>query len=161
METAIIGIKALTFAGTLGSVGTDVVIKTLTTTISGLVKGISGIMTTNHPYLTEIKKTLEKLDIINEMSIIRFIIQEQTGKNIPNSIKHALESTTETLKNIQMDVDNIGSKIQYHSEVYLPGWRTLDCAPNIESITQHKIIFDKRFMLLKDVILIHNSSKKY
>jgi len=160
MQGVIMSAKAITLVGTIGSLGTDLVIKAITTTSSALVSGVSEIMKTKHPYADDIKKLLESLDIVTCTTVIGCIITEQTQDNIPDSINKALHATGETLEKINDEILEINKQIAYHDTVWFQNWRTIDCSANIERIKELKGVFDKRFDLLNKTIMIYHSGKK-
>ena len=151
IETALIGSKVAILAST---VGTDILIKTVTSTSSSIVSMTSYLMTSSQPGINEIVSTLKKIDLEFTVGIIEELVKEQDGKELEESIKKAMIGVNETLSLIHQELDSMKQAIEYHNTKYFNGWRGFSWTGNVNNIKDHNEILKNRYMILFELLKI-------
>lgn len=151
IETALIGSKVAILAST---VGTDILIKTVTNTTSSIVSMTGYLMTSSQPGINEIVSTLKKIDLEFTVGIIEELVKEQEGKDLEDSVKKAMLGVNETLSLIHQELDSMKQAIEYHNTKYFSGWRSFSWTGNINNIKDHNEILKNRYTILFDLLKI-------
>ena len=136
------------------TIGRDLLFKTVYSTSIGIINICKYFVESDKPYMVDINKLLNKLDIKAKITILHDLIKEKEKKNIPKSVKETLIYVSESLDYIHKELDIINKKIDYHNTRYFNTWRTLDCSKNLVNIEYHNKILDKRVSLLFDLLKI-------
>ena len=151
IETALIGSKVAILAST---VGTDILIKTVTNTTSSIVSMTGYLMTSSQPGINEIVSTLKKIDLEFTVGIIEELVKEQEGKELEESVKKAMIGVNETLGLINQELDSMKQAIEYHNTKYFNGWRSFSWTGNVNNIKDHNEILKNRYMILFELLKI-------
>ena len=151
IETALIGSKVAILAST---VGTDILIKTVTNTTSSIVSMTGYLMTSSQPGINEIVSTLKKIDLEFTVGIIEELVKEQEGKELEESVKKAMIGVNETLGLINQELDSMKQAIEYHNTKYFNSWRSFSWTGNVNNIKDHNEILKNRYMILFELLKI-------
>jgi len=152
IETMILGSKTM---GIISTVGKNIIIKTLTTTTSGLGSLITYFTHSNQPGVKDINETLREIDLNFTIKVIEELVLEYDKKEIEQrSIKKALLGVNEILTNIHEELSSIQIKVEEHGMKWFSNWRSLDCKESIDKIKRHKLILDHRYRMLIDLLKI-------
>lgn len=155
METLILGGKTLSLVTTISNIGTDVIVGSLKLATTGIITGIGKIVKSSNPYSTEIISLLSDMDIVNRLAIINDIINEHVSDDAPESLKKAIMSTTSVLNEIHNQVNVIQQKLEEHNNMWFKSMRSLNCTVDIETIKKNMLLFQSRYELLKDTIILN------
>ena len=151
IETALIGSNVAILAST---VGTDILIKTVTNTTSSIVSMTGYLMTSSQPGINEIVSTLKKIDLEFTVGIIEELVKEQEGKELEESVKKAMIGVNETLGLINQELDSMKQAIEYHNTKYFNSWRSFSWTGNVNNIKDHNEILKNRYMILFELLKI-------
>jgi hypothetical protein len=159
MMTAVATTVAL--GSTLGSIGTDICLKTITLTCSKTIDSITYLATNTHPGFAEFNGLLKKTDLkvkiskINQL-IVEFKEKEDSGHQFKQSIKLSIDDVDKTIKNIDAILNEAKQLKEYQESLYWSTWRSVDCTPLIEKLTLEAYLLNQRFYDLEKVISIVN-----
>ena len=153
----VMGTKASAFVST---VGTDVVIRTLTTTTSSIGSVISYLATNNRPGATDITNTLLELDLEFTVNVIDSVVKEYEDKELTTAIKKVILGVNEVLEGIHCELNAIKKAIEYHNSKYFNGWRSFSWNGNMDNIKKHNQVLKNRYQMLLDLLKIYNQSIK-
>ena len=153
----ILGSRAQTFVAT---VGTDIVIKTLTTTTSSIGSAISYLTTNTKPGANDITNTLTELDLEFTVNIIGSVIKEYEEKELSTSIKKVILGVNEVLESIHKELNVIKDAIEYHNSKYLKSWRSFSWNGNMDNIKKHNEVLKSRYQMLLDLLKIYNQTNR-
>ena len=98
----VLGTKASTMVSTLG---TDIVIKTLTTTTSSIGSVISYLTTNTKPGANDITNTLAELDLEFTVNVIESVINDYKEKELSDSLKKIILGVNEILELIHKELN--------------------------------------------------------
>ena len=155
MESILITSKVFNIASTIG---TDIIIKSLTVTTRSVGSLISTIYSYDEPSIIQIKNKLIDIDLEYMVNIIEEVVKDCNKldkNNIPISITKAIHGVTEILDKIHDELTSINQSIIDHEKKYFHKWRSFNCKYNIQSIKKHKIILDSRYNILIDLLKIN------
>lgn len=150
----VLGTKASAVVTTLG---TDIAIKTLTTTTSSIGTVISYLTTNTKPGASEITNTLSTLDLEFTITIINCVITEYTEKELTPSVQKAILGVNEILECINKELNVIKEAIEYHNSKYLKNWRSFSWSGNTETIKKYNDILKNRYQMLLELLKIHKT----
>lgn len=153
LSTVVFSSKATNVVSTLG---TDLVINTVTTTTSSICNMIKYLSTSNQPGINDIIFTLNRIDLEFTVGIIDQLVKEQTGKDLNDSVKKALIGVNEILSLIHGELDSIKKAIEYHKSKYFSEWRSFSWEGNIDSLKQHNSILKNRYQMLLELLKIYS-----
>ena len=152
LGAAIIGTSAPRIITT---VGTDIAIRTLTTTTSSIGSLIS-YLTTNNNSSSDINSTLISLDLEFTISIIENVVKEYDEKELNEPLKKALLGVHEILELINKELNLIKEAIEYHNSKYFKNWRSFSWSGNTEAIKQHNNTLKSRYSMLLELLKIYS-----
>lgn len=160
METLAIQLVDSIFVGgkiisILNTVGTNVIIRTLSTTTSSIGFLISNITTSDKKYLDDVKGFLETMDLEHKVNVVKELVREISGKDVKDSVKLALLGITEILDKINKELLIIKDATDYHNSKFFGNWRKFDCSCNIETLEKHKKLLDARYSMLLDLVNLY------
>lgn len=142
----------------VSTIGTDLIIQTVTTTTSSIGSLIKYLTTSNQTCIQDILIILRKIDLEFTISIINELVKEQNGKQLNQSVKKALVGVHEILDRIDQELTSIKKAIEYHNTKYFAGWRGFSWNGNIDLIKEHDNTLKHRYMILVDLLEIYNKS---
>lgn len=154
---------------TLGGVSTIAVSTTATiitsiTSISNNVITLLGHITSvatisNHQ--SEIISLLNKTDIEATIKLLHAIILEIPSSYDSNSVLISLTNVKDSISQIEDELKNIHTKIEYNSSLYLmANLRSYNCEPNLENIKIKIAILDRRTDYLFKILDVCKSFHK-
>jgi hypothetical protein len=149
----VMGTKASAFVST---VGTDVVIRTLTTTTSSIGSVISYLTTNNRPCANDITNTLTELDLEFTVNVIDSVVNEYEDKELSSAIKKVILGVNDILESIHKELNAIKDAIEYHNSKYFKGWRSFSWTGNMGNIKKHNQVLKSRYQMLLDLLKIYN-----
>tara|TARA_B110000971_G_C19921054_1_gene459223 strand:- start:441 stop:884 length:444 start_codon:yes stop_codon:yes gene_type:complete len=133
------------------TIGKHLLSKAITESSSNIYSSLSSI----YFYSKDIDKKIKELDIKNKLKTIEGACYSlENIKNSDKSIDICLESIHEIILNIKCDLKIINKKLAKHKSKYFNGWRSLNIKKNIENLTSHCNILDKRYELLANTMTI-------
>lgn len=138
----------------VGTIGSGIIIKTITTTTSSITALIGYLSKSDHPNIPELINQLDDIDLDFTINIIGLVVKEQETTELPESINMALVGVNDILILIHKELDEIKSSIELHSNKYLSGWRSFACHTNISSIKKHYNQLERRYKLLFELIKV-------
>lgn len=154
VQGVVIGAKG---ASIISSVGTTMMINSLTSTINSICSIMGHITSYDLPYVHQINQQLVKMDLVYTVSVVEELVKERSkDKEITCSVKKALLGVHDILEKIHKELDEINKSIQYHSTKYFCNWRGFDSSCSINSLEKHKDILDKRYRILIDLLTVYN-----
>ena len=146
---------------TASRIGTDVLIKTMSTTTTVLYKLVKFIANTDHPGLKNIQDTLESIDLEYDINVIDKLVTEHDHiSDMKDSVKEALLGVTKILQKIHDELHIIKKAYEKHKNKYFYKWRSFQCKYNIETIVKHKEILDSRYDMLIKLLIIYRDIHK-
>lgn len=144
---------------TASKIGSDVLISTISTTASSLYKLIKFIMNTSNPGLKSIQDTLELLDLEHHTNVISKLIKEHNHlSDLKDSVKESMLGVTKILQEIHDELIIIKEAYDKHKNKYFYKWRTFQCKYNIETIKKHKLLLDRRYKTLVDLLILYKQT---
>ena len=153
METLIFSGRALSIVST---VGTDFIIKTLTSTTASIASILTHLTYYDQPGVQGIIDELNKIDLEHMVSVIEELVKENNIEGIKESVKKALLGVNKILENIHNELNSIKEAIDYHQTKYFANYRSFDCKTSINKIKKHKEILDQRYNILIDLLKIYH-----
>ena len=153
LGAAIIGTSAPRIITT---VGTDIAIRTLTTTTSSIGSLISYLTTNTKSGASDINSTLVSLDLEFTISIIENVVKEYDEKELNEPLKKALLGVHEILELIHKELNLIKEAIEYHNSKYFKNWRSFSWSGNTEAIKQHNNTLKSRYSMLLELLKIYS-----
>ena len=139
------------------NVCTSLIVNTICTSSTSIVSFIRYLSNSNH-IVQDINLTIKEIDLEFTISIIKQVIIEQELKsNLTDSIKNAMIGVSETLKELNQELEAIHNSIKYHESKYFANWRTLVWHGNIDRLKKFDIILHKRYELLFALLKIYNT----
>ncbi len=146
---------------TLGSTATvlttDLLIKTITYTTSGIFSLGKAIFTPspyiNYRQLEELEKDIDLLETIKIYDLYIKEILEKEKDYIDNSItiKETIHSIVSVLNELHEILQDIDKKVAYHKTIWFPEWRSLDFTKDVHIIKYKKTVLDSRFNILQKI----------
>lgn len=158
---AMILTSAIVLSSTLGTIGTNVIVSTISTTITSIIislKTIAGCYV-NHPTITNVLDNLNNYDFEFKTSILRHIIEEHKHLNSIDSIKESLLGVNEVLSEIHIQVAELEKCILDHNKKYFTSWRTFEWNGNVKIFTNLNEKLDRRCNYLFDILKIYSNKK--
>ncbi|ARF09498.1 hypothetical protein Indivirus_1_121 [Indivirus ILV1] len=152
IESVVIGSK---LTGIVSTVGTNVAIRTLTTTTSSIGNLISYLTTNTKPGASDVINTLVSLDLEFTVGIIENVIKELNDETLNEPIKKALFGVNETLMLIHRELNSLKGAIEYHNSKYLKNWRSFSWSGNTEALKQYNATLKNRYSMLLDLLKIY------
>ncbi len=138
------------------TVGTDVIICTLTNTTAAIGSMLIHLTAYDKPGMEDIKHRLLDTDLEHTVGVIEELVKEQdTTKEMPNSVKKALIGVNETLNLIHRELLVIKNAMDHHETKWFGTWRAFDCRCNIDVITKNKNILDRRYNMFVQLLEIY------
>jgi len=144
---------------TASRIGTDVLIRTMSTTTSALYELVKFIINTDHPGLKNIQDTLESIDLEHYINVIdKLVTEHDHTSDMKDSVKEALLGVTKILQKIHDELIVIKKAYEKHKNKYFYRWRSFQCKYNIEIIVKHKHILDSRYDMLIKLLIIYKDN---
>lgn len=153
VDTLVLGGKT---TAVISSIGTNLIIKTITGTTSAIGNVLDYLTTSREPAIKSIISQLQDIDLEFTISIIEEVIKEQNNKELSDSVKKVLIGLNEILSIIHKELDSIKDTIENHSKKYFSSWRKFNCSVNIETIKKHNTILKSRYNIMIDLLKIYN-----
>ena len=153
METLLIGAQTVNIATTLSK---DLLFKAVYSTSIGIVNICKYLIESDKPYMKDVNKLLNKLDIQAKITILHDLVKEQEHRKIKESVKKSLIYVNESLDYIHKELDCINKLVEENKQKYFQSWRTLDCSLNLAKIEYHNKTLDRRVKLLVDLLKIYS-----
>jgi hypothetical protein len=153
VETVILSSKATNI---VGSVGTNIIVGTITTTTSSIGRILSYLTTSSKPGLKDIVSLLGTIDLEFTIGIIDQVVREQNDKPLHESIKKALLGVNEILNKIHKELETIQIAIDNHQQKYFSSWRSFEWDGNIENLKCHNDILKNRYDMLVNLLKIYS-----
>lgn len=155
-ETVVFSGKAATLVSTIG---TDLIIGTITSTTSSIGGMIKYLTINNQPGIKEVISFLNNIDLEFTINIIDQLVKEQTGKELQDSVKKSLLGVNEILQKIHNELNSIKKSIELHNTKYLNYYRSFVCDLNIDVLGKHNNILKHRYNILFELLKIYNNEK--
>jgi hypothetical protein len=154
--TIIIGGRVMSI---LSSVGTSLIIGTVTSTTSTIVRSIAHLTSYDQPSVQEVVNKLQLIDLEFTVSVIEELVREQEkdGEEMKLSVKKALLGVLDMLEKIDTELKIIELAVKDHDAKYLNSWRTFDCGCNIKTIENHTSLLRHRYGMLRDLLTIYSN----
>lgn len=151
---------------TVGALGTDICLKTISLTCSKSIDMITYFATNTHPSFGEFNNLLTRADLAVKINKIRQLInefkhKEETGFKFQKSIQMSISDVDDAIIKINRILDETKIAKEEHEQKYFNGWRSADCSGQIESLKMSADILESRFNDLVKVLTIHNSIDKH
>ena len=135
------------------------IIPTLVEVTTMAIANIKYIMKESELHNNNICEIIISMDIVNKLEIINLFIKEFNDMTLLDFQKKIIISLHEIIKLIQIELELIKVKNDYHKTKYFYSWRTFECSTNINNLKKYNITFDKRFeIMLKLFALKCNSN---
>ena len=154
-------ITSMTTVMAVGSIGTNICLKTVSLTCSKAVDLITYFATSTNPSFDEFNILLINTDVkvkINKINqlILEFKEKEEQGYEFKKSITMSISDVDEAIKQIICVLDETKKLKEHHDTFYFNtwSWRKANCTPLIESLKMGADRLDKRFRDLEKVISI-------
>jgi len=129
-------------------IGKDVILQTINKTCSSIIVILNYLIYDCNNF-SEIKQTIELLDINNKISVINLIIEENIEKySDKKSINLVFNSIKQILELLNDELFSLKNKIEGHKKLYFSNFRKINLENEMKSINNHNNILDKRFNLL-------------
>lgn len=152
------GAQVITTLGSTATVvTTDLLIKTLTYTTSGIFN-LGKALFTPSPYITykQLEDLEKDIDLLETIKIYELYIKEILEKdkdyiNNSETIKTTIQSIHNILEDLHNILQDIDKKAEYHKTVWFQSWRTLDFTKEVHDIKYKKNILDSRFNILQKI----------
>ena len=117
----LLGIGATTI---INNIGTDILMKTLSSSSSAVCNSVSHILDSEHPYLQDVRDELEYLDLEYIVGVMEELIDENKDmENMKNSVKRAVIGVDDILKKMFTELEIIKQEINLHQSKYFNYWR--------------------------------------
>ena len=142
--------------GLATNIGTDIALRTLSTTASSVTGIISYLTVNQKPGLSDIVNTLSSLDLEFTVTIIENVTKELDHNDLNNPLNKALEGVNEILLQIHKELNAIKDAIEYHNSKYFKSWRSFSWSGNMEKIKQYNDILISRYGMLLDLLKIYS-----
>lgn len=141
----------------LSTVGTSLIIGTVTRTTSTIVSTIAHLTSYDQPSVQEVVAKLQAVDLEFTVAVIEELVREQErdGTEAKSSVKKALLGVLEMLEKIESELKIIEGAVKEHDSKYFKNWRSFDCNCNIKTIEAHTKILNQRYEKLRDLLLIY------
>lgn len=152
LGTVVLGSQA---GSVITSVGTNLIIGTITTTTSSIASLVRYLATNNQPGINEIVNLLNVTDLEFTIAIIEQLVKEQENKEIKESIHQALIGLHKILELIHEELDTIKKAIEAHNKKMFNGWRSFTWTGNLDTIKKHNEIFKHRYSILFELLKIY------
>ena len=138
-------------------IGTDFVLKTATSTTGSIGSVLSYMTAYDQPRIQQVIDDLTEIDLEHTVKVIEEVVKEFEGDqvNLKESIKKAILGVTQILEKIDSELQIIREAIEYHETKYFNNWRSFNCKCNIETIRKNKIILDRRYTILIDLLKVN------
>ena len=145
-------IEPLIFTSSL-LLGKEIASQTITNTTKNIYNGIDKILLNDHLHF---KKILVDLDINTKLDIIHtFIIDFHKDIKIFNeTIIKTLKYLENSLKTIEIEIENINNELEIHSTKWFNRYRSSNCSELLNNLINHVKILDNRFELFIKLIKI-------
>ena len=140
----------------VSTIGTDLIIKTLTTTTSSICTVLTHLTYNDQPSVQDMIDQLKQIDLEHTITVIEELVREQEGKETHTSVKKALLGVHEILEKIHDELKSVQKAVEYHDSKYFRNWRSFNCSYSIETIKKHKLLLDNRYKILIDLLKIYN-----
>jgi hypothetical protein len=152
VATSIIGTAIITSPTVVASVGTNLLVGTITTTASSIGSLIKYLTTNTSPGINDILTFLTSIDLEFTIGIIEQVVKELDQQNISESLHKAIVGVNEILTLIHQELASVKSAIEEHNAKYFNGWRAFKWTGNLDNIKKHNEIFKHRYGLLFELI---------
>lgn len=145
-------IEPLIFSSSL-LLGKEIAAQTVTSTTKNIYNGIDKILLNDNVHF---KKILDDLDINTKLDIIHtFIIDFHKDIKIFNeTITKTLKYLENSLKTIEIEIENINNELEIHSTKWFNRYRSSNCSELLNNLINHVKILDNRFELFIKLIKI-------
>ncbi len=142
---------------TIGTIGTDVCLKTVSLTCSKAVDGVAYMMTNTYPGLEDVTSVLSEKDIGMKIKIIGTMIselqkEEEKHKELKDSVKLSIGSVSEVIERINTTLEEVKQLRKDHEELYFAGWRSIDCTKQVAALKLDSGLLESRLDLMIKVI---------
>lgn len=148
----IIGTTLITSPTVVASVGTNLIIGTITTTASSIGSLIKYLTTNTSPGINDILSFLASIDLEFTIGIVEQVVKELDQENIKESLHKAIVGVNEILSLIHQELASVKTAIEDHNAKYLSGWRAFQWTGNLDNIKKHNEIFKHRYGILFTLI---------
>lgn len=152
----IIGTTLITSPTVVASVGTNLIVGTITTTASSIGSLIKYLTTNTSPGINDILTFLISIDLEFTIGIVEQVVKELDQENINESLRKAIFGVNEILTLIHQELASIKTAIEEHNAKYFNGWRAFKWTGNLENIKKHNEIFKHRYGILFELVRIMN-----
>jgi hypothetical protein len=139
----------------ISSVGTNLIVGTITTTTSSICSLISYFASSQHTGIIEILNLLNILDLEFTIDVIDELVRELRDKNTPESVRKALFGIADILELLHMDLNTIKDGIDNHNSKYLSNWRSFSWEGNLDVIRGHCDTLRNRYGILFELLKIY------
>lgn len=156
VATSIIGTAIITSPTVVASVGTNLLVGTVTTTASSIGSLIKYLTTNTSPGINDILAFLTSIDLEFTIGIVEQVVNELDKQNINESIHKVIIGVNEILSLIHQELASVKLAIEDHNAKYFNGWRSFKWTGNLDNIKKHNEIFKHRYGLLFELVKISN-----
>lgn len=129
------------------------IIKSLICLTSDVTKNIYNLIKISND--VELQNILLKSDIINDISIIKLFVEEESKINENNkTIISCLNNITETLKNLEININSLTNKINLNKQLYFSYFRSYNISEEKKNIIFLIDQLKHRFNILIKIISV-------
>lgn len=154
LATGIIGTAIISSPTVVASVGTNLLVGTITTTASSIGSLIRYLTSNTSPGVNDILAFLISIDLEFTVNIIEQVIKEQDHDHLNESVQKVIIGVNEILTSIHKELDTIKSAIEEHHAKYFNSWRAFKWTGNIDNIKRYNEIFKYRYTILFELLKI-------
>jgi predicted transcriptional regulator len=142
---------------TVGAIGSDVLLRTLTTTCTKAVDLATYMATSSYEGFDKFNQVLVETDLKDKIDLVQSIVDEieNTGE-LKTSVKKSVNSVHEAITKILEHLESVKKLKENHSQKYFASWRSVDCSPQISAIQRSIKILEARLDLMIKVISMNN-----
>lgn len=129
------------------------IIKSLICLTTDVTKNIYNLIKISND--VELQNILLKSDIINDISIIKLFVEEESKINENNkTIISCLNNITETLKNLEININSLTNKINLNKQLYFSYFRSYNISEEKKNIIFLIDQLKHRFNILIKIISV-------
>lgn len=155
---SIIGTTMITSPTIVASVGTNLIVGTITTTASSIGSMIRYLTSNTSPGINEILNFLTLIDLEFTVGIIEQVVKDLEQQSLNESVKKAIMGVNEVLTLINQELTSIKLAIEEHNAKYFNNWRAFKWTGNLDNIKKHNEVFKHRYEMLFELLKIPNKS---
>lgn len=149
--------KIITMLGTSATITTDLLVKTISFTVSNIHYLTSNIFsspkTTSIKELEQLEKEIDLLETIKiyESWIIELGQKKKYLLESSNTIKLSIESIHNSLEDLHQILKQIEVRVNRHQQRWFNNWRKQDFTKEINELKLKKKNLDNRFKILQQI----------